>query len=194
MGKSYSEQICFQLCLQDQILSACGCANVFLPPPPSNISAFYCYLFSQKICLQETISSFGNSTGVSICRKACPVECNTIEYEYNSYRSLYPTAYYSKVLYNYALNKNLSISPSDVPSAFAKVSIYYNSMKYVTTVQTAQMQASDLFSNFGGILGLFLGISILTFAELFELLFNFTLLLVKNLLAKKQKTRIEAFK
>ena len=190
MGKSYSQQVCFQLCVQDQIVSTCGCANGFLPPPPSNLSALYCSTSTQTTCLQIMINTFGNTSGVSICQAACPFECSSIDYSYTSYRSLYPTTYYSNILYNYAIGRNFSINASDVPSAFTKVNIFYNSMQYLTTVQTAQMQVADLFSNFGGTLGLFLGMSFLTFAEFFELVFNFILLIIKFILTRKQNTRI----
>jgi hypothetical protein len=48
--------------------------------------------------------------------------------------------------------------------------VYYGNLQYTVIDQIAQMNGFDLISNIGGNLGLFIGISFLSFAELIELL------------------------
>ncbi len=50
-----------------------------------------------------------------------------------------------------------------------KFKVYFKELKYTLMSQQPQMELSNLISNTGGILGLFLGISFLSFIELVEL-------------------------
>lgn len=49
------------------------------------------------------------------------------------------------------------------------VSIYYDELKYTYISETAAIDSASLVSNIGGTLGLFLGMSILSFVEVIEL-------------------------
>lgn len=182
----YSEEFCFQLCTQDQIIKTCGCANVFLPSS-TNSSLFYCSSVVDSTCMKNVINTFGDMNGASYCKSACPFECNSIKYELTSFQSSYPTDYYSEVLKSYLEYTGINITLTEVRKSFTKVNIYYNNMEYVMTEQTPQMQVYDLFSNFGGTLGLFLGMSILTFAELIEIFFNFFVSYAKKYFNRRKK-------
>ena len=49
---------------------------------------------------------------------------------------------------------------------------FYKSLKYTIIEQKQEVELSDLISNIGGVIGVFLGISFLSFVEVFELLFE----------------------
>ena len=51
--------------------------------------------------------------------------------------------------------------------------IFYDSLSYKTIEESAKTGWIDLISNIGGTLGLFLGISLLSFGEILEILFLF---------------------
>ena len=184
-GKNYSQQFCFQLCIQDKIINKCGCALVYYPIF-QNSSTVFCG-FSDYSCMVSILESV---TTINNCQTQCPLECNSIEYKSSISKSKYPSSTYSDVLYNYVQAKGQNVSYSKIPEAFTKLNIYYHQMEYTTTTQVQQMQVADLFSNFGGTLGLFLGMSFLTFAELLEIGFNISFLITKFLISKKQKVRI----
>ena len=48
------------------------------------------------------------------------------------------------------------------------MNVYYESMKYEVTIDSLSVTSEDLLSKFGGTLGLFLGISFLSFIEIVE--------------------------
>ena len=50
------------------------------------------------------------------------------------------------------------------------ISVFYEDLKYTWINQKPKMQFIDLISNIGGSLGLFVGISFISFLELFEIL------------------------
>ena len=186
LRNSYSEEFCFLLCIQDQIIKTCGCADVFLPTF-NNASTLYCFNSLNDVnCMKLYINNFSSSVDLSTCKTACPFECNSTEFRISSYQALYPTSSYIDILYSYSQNQSLNLNYNEVAQAFTKVNIYYHTMQYTTTVQTAQLQLSDLMANIGGNLGLFLGMSFLTFAELLEISFNTFVILVKYFLARKK--------
>ena len=80
---------------------------------------------------------------------------------------IYPNKYYlEQVLTKYALYFRNDIVVN--PHSFAKVNVYYESMKYEVTIDSLSVTSEDLLSKFGGTLGLFLGISFLSFIEIVE--------------------------
>ena len=86
----------------------------------------------------------------------CPEECDSIQYEI--------THSFTKFLTQNEIFKNQQIEN------FVYFTVYYESLQYTVIDQIAQMNVFDLISNIGGNLGLFIGISFLSFAELIELL------------------------
>ena len=86
----------------------------------------------------------------------CPEECDSIQYD--------TSHSFTKFSTQYKLFKMLQIEN------FVYFTVYYESLQYTVIDQIAQMNVFDLISNIGGNLGLFIGISFLSFAELIELL------------------------
>ena len=58
----------------------------------------------------------------------------------------------------------------DVNKHFFGIRIHYNDLKYTFINQEIKIYTFNLISNIGGILGLFLGISFLSFIEILEIL------------------------
>ena len=79
----------------------------------------------------------------------CPEECDSIQYDISHS--------FTKLSTQNAKN-------------FVSFAVYYENLQYTTIDQIAQMNVFDLISSIGGNLGLFIGISFLSFAELIELL------------------------
>ena len=49
--------------------------------------------------------------------------------------------------------------------------VFYKNLNYVLITEKPNMELADLISNIGGILGVFLGVSFLSFIEIIEILF-----------------------
>jgi hypothetical protein len=52
------------------------------------------------------------------------------------------------------------------------IRVYYNDLKYTLFSQEPKTEMFNFISNIGGILGLFLGLSFLSFIEIFEIVFE----------------------
>ena len=55
-----------------------------------------------------------------------------------------------------------------MPKSVLQLTVYYNSLSYVEIEEEPKMSAEDLLGLLGGHLHLFLGMSLLSFVELFE--------------------------
>jgi amiloride-sensitive sodium channel subunit alpha len=184
LGVDYSHEYCFNLCLQTQIINACNCSNTLMPSFRNTTK--YCKDYTTEILCMTDVVKKVNKTFALECEIACPVECDSIEYEVTTYRALYPNYYYTQILSAAAAAKGINISDADIDKAVAKVNIFYKNMEYKTTTQKIQTTTEDLFSNIGGTLGLCIGISILSLVEVFELGFKLVLALIVHLKSRKQ--------
>ena len=139
LGKNYSQDLCFQMCLQNQITQSCQCANSFLLLY-KNLSINYCFALSEINCSVNVIM---NSTLSTICANSCPSECYSVDHQIKTYKTKYPTFSYSDLLYYYLQNKGITINNTDVSKSFAKINVFYSSMQYTITTQVAKMDFSD---------------------------------------------------
>jgi hypothetical protein len=109
----------------------------------------------------------------------CPPECELTSYDTHSSFSTYPNSenyenlikVFPIIVDNYR-NENVSIDQIDYDRLKLSVScayIYFSDLKYVYIEQSPTRLLVDLLSSLGGTLGLFTGISFLSFVEIFEL-------------------------
>jgi len=63
---------------------------------------------------------------------------------------------------------------------FISIRIYYDKASYTRINEIPKIEIVDLIANIGGNLGLFLGVSFLSFAEIFELIFETFLILTQK--------------
>jgi len=88
------------------------------------------------------------------CQQYCPLECDSIDYTF--------------VLRNYSSN-------------LTQLFIYFNQLKYLHKFENPKSEPYNLISNIGGILSLFLGVSLVSVFEAGQLIFQIlTVLLNKN--------------
>ncbi len=93
-------------------------------------------------CFKKQISDFSFEER---CAVYCPLECEM--------------TYYS-------VNKDTHTVPSKLNQT--SLAFYYEDLKYQQIDQIAKTLFSDIISNVGGTLGLFIGVSLLSFIEIFE--------------------------
>jgi hypothetical protein len=96
----------------------------------------------------------------------CPEECDSIQYDISHS--------FAKILTQNELFNNVQIEN------YVFFNVYYGNLQYTVIDQIAQMNVFDLISNIGGNLGLFIGISFLSFAELIELLVEIICIILKK--------------
>ena len=176
-GIEYSQRYCLDLCVQRGTIEKCNCSNVFLPL--FNDSSYICLQVDEQLCLYEFVIYFGsNKNQIDDCNKQCPYECNSIEYDIATTKASYPTRYHKELLFNLTDISTKGVTIDNVQDSLAKVNVFYKSLEYKLVEQKIQMSTENFFSNIGGTLGLYIGISFLSLIELVELLFNIVLSIV----------------
>jgi hypothetical protein len=67
-------------------------------------------------------------------------------------------------------------------------------MEYLSTTEVISLSTEDFFSNIGGTLGLYIGISILSLVEVFELGFILIVAFITNMKPRnKERTVVQLF-
>lgn len=106
--------------------------------------------------------------------RSCPKECDYIKYDTTISSSQYPANGY------YELMNKFNISNSNLYSGMLKdnkfdqstvlaVNVFYISSSYMKISENPSILIYDLLPNIGGTMGLFVGISVLSFVEFFEI-------------------------
>jgi len=138
---------------------------------------------SELDCTRRERENFLNTDIYSKCTPLCPKECDSIDYNIEVMTSKYPTEEYAKVLLNdpkimklYS-DYNKSITINDLRESMVQLSVYYMSFEYTEISQTVKISLIDSVSNFGGLLGLFIGASFLTFGEFIEIIVELLMIL-----------------
>ena len=89
------------------------------------------------------------------------------------------------VSYSFHLTENI------LRNETLKFKAYYKDLNYLLISQEEKMTLVDLIATIGGLFGLFLGASFLSFIEIFELLFEaFYLIFAGFIINRKKKSKI----
>jgi len=193
---SYSQQDCIYQCLQHEIETECDCFNPEFIPLLKEFSCFdsnnHTKTLKNILCYKNvTESFFKNVTGK--CKQMCPLECHRAFYTHASLVS--DSLSRKKVELDYANNTILTktlrdLSLDKLKQSIVKLSIFYDELRYTEIVESERMTLVDLLSGLGGVLGLFLGASLLSFLEIAEIIAE----LLMALFCKNKKSTKVSFK
>lgn len=136
-----------------------------------------CLTFNQVYCDGQAQSSFFSQDVKSICGNECPLECNSITYTTALSVNNFPSEAYAKVASNNVkirerFANRTNITYDELRRNLLSVFVYYDDLVYKSYVETAKMNIADLISNIGGTMGLFLGVSFLSFIELVDVVIH----------------------
>ena len=174
LKRTYTQKDCFYFCSNLYALeeSNCSCnssleqfTKICLRKPQDEWDNI-------KRCIADYLAKFRREYQYEYCYEYCPLECDSISYE------IIP---YSQSLLIDDMEKNVSIvraalyrqnfsSYKELKRHYLAVNIYYKNLKYDLIMQEPKIELFVFISNIGGILGLFLGISFLSFIEILEIL------------------------
>jgi len=175
----YNQQICLDLCFAEDIIRACDCSDI--ESINLNHEVKKCFHKSQVECLNKVFFD-SNKSLEEKCLKSCPLECD--ENWFNTHFS------FSKFLSNSTFDQsNGNITDSPMVSSRIKLNVFYETFSYDVITETPSYSLFLLCSNIGGVLSLFLGLSVLS---LFEIMNSFIeiFFLIKN----TRETKIEFLK
>ena len=184
--KYYTQKDCFEGCLQREINTKCYCsASLFVRindlkdcENPSEIS-----------CAMIAADDFYNQDINTKCSPYCPRECDSITYSLSVSHSFFPNPKFSDFLISHPTiqtkfqlaktltndtklftNDSVYIDKDELKKSLAMININYDDVKYTKVSQIPKMTFEDLLANIGGQLGLFIGISFLSFVEIIDTL------------------------
>ena len=191
-NQTYKYINCYLFCIQKHLGDICNCQLDYLNLIYYNEMRL-CYLNETTReqdgeCFQKSLKMMLNDSITYLKKCDCPFEC-----EYNFFKNTnsfaeFPTRKYLpflmnssliKSLYNYNLNDSLNTFEM-LKKSVARLQINYQEMMQTFITEYPKMQAADLVSSVGGILGLFLGLSFLSFIEIIDFLVQFINILVKS--------------
>jgi hypothetical protein len=171
----YRQKDCFNLCQAKYIIDSCSLKSSLGFTWEIDVN-------ENKTCAGIQKDYFLTTIDINeYCAPFCPMECDSIEYKFEVMFSVFPNLDYAsqlavndKVLPKYPNGSNITLE--DLRASVVAFSIYYPDFKYTVIEQLPKMQLVDAVSNFGGLLGLFVGVSFLSFMELFECLIQIVLI------------------
>ncbi|XP_033743017.1 acid-sensing ion channel 1-like isoform X2 [Pecten maximus] len=135
----YSSMACLTECFQSSLVSRCSCRH------------YYDDNFTQLL------------TTVRRCR-TCPEICTTYTYDWSLSYALFGSNFVNERL----LNASIFPEKSFLSSNYVDLTLFYNSLSEIVVEDLPVKMLNDIVGNLGGHMGLFLGASILSIAELFE--------------------------
>ena len=165
----YSRTNCMSLCEQKQIIDSIGCYDMRLP---RILNAKPCRSKDEYDKINNFLFDYPK------CYLPCPYECETVTFEASTSYAQYPTYNYyvnetlTNLKYYNTLYKDDNISYGEFIKGIGKVFVYYESLKYTEISSDPAWEIMDLIANVGGTLGLFLGVSLLSFVEFVELAYT----------------------
>ena len=163
LNMSYNQQDCFNLCLQRKIIEKCECYDLNYPKL-LNVSP--CLSFERYMCAFKEYVSFKKNKMSKECLRLCPLECESVVYDFSGSSAKYPNEY------GYQVYKDIltGLSYAQVKEGTVAFSISYPKLSYTRISESPKISFIDMLSNLGGTLGLYIGISFLSLIEIVEML------------------------
>ena len=163
---TYSQKKCFDLLAFQQIGKHCDCET--------DLKHIHQNCAQKNIeCLSSVHFRFFDNNNYEILSKQCPFDCSTIDYTTKtSFSDINYYDFFTKINQSLTFKPkygNETISYESLKRTVVDVSIYYEDLSYTLIKQLPKSEPFDLVSNCGGLLGLFIGTSFLSFAELIEM-------------------------
>ena len=195
----YSAHDCILTCQQEYVLERCGCISSLLPHHTPNQTNNFCAqwldtepemnltsFMAQTRCERDALRSYDESGlyGACACYPPCTENAYTSELSlsawplafaqssfFDAYVRSHPHAAELKAHQSLArFNDSTLIERGLIHKNFARVNVYLQSMTVEEYVQLPGYERANLLSDIGGTLGLWIGMSIITWCEVTELL------------------------
>jgi len=168
-NRTYRQIDCFLLCKQISIINTCGCYYTGYDLPLENLTMLRpCLTMEDYNCTQK---EFFRNDLTSCQTNLCPLECNTMKYDYAVSSLIFPSvaAYYYNCEDNPGNAYVCSLSYEEYRIRKIKFTVYYSSLTYTHIAETPTMTITDLLASIGGSLSLIVGLSCFTLFEIGEL-------------------------
>ena len=156
-GSKYTVSGCESDCTDEDEYNQCGCYE-----RASNDTANECTIANVRLCLQKPNLDF------SYCNNRCKKPCRYTKYAYKWSSAFFPNNYGFELL---QLLRRKAETKDTASKRYLQLNVYPETLDTTYISQRPRYEFFDIFSNIGGLMGLCLGISLITFLEVIEFLF-----------------------
>lgn len=178
-GKVYRQKNCYEYYAEKISYEECGC--IFFKDGDKK----FCTTPEEVACSFSIYRNANSPEFISKRKPYCPLECNSVFFKAKTSIGNYPSDVVAKhliktneIFKDVAAKRPLTIA--EVKASTAKVNVYYEHLHYEVLDEIETINITNLFAKIGGMLGLFLGMSCLSFIEVFELLLELVIMIFKN--------------
>ncbi|XP_041079709.1 amiloride-sensitive sodium channel subunit delta-like isoform X1 [Polyodon spathula] len=182
----YTREACKKTCGQMHIINSCGC-GMWEFPVPKGMNVPFCNITNKDInhCVQLFEDKFAHNE----LDCSCPLQCEEEIFELTLSSSQWPSVVYMDKFARQLKSSGgkLAQVTNRIRDNLVKVVINYQQLNYELIEEAPAIRAIDLVSSIGGLVGLWIGVSICTVAEFLELLLNVIIFTVKKRLIRKNK-------
>jgi hypothetical protein len=174
MNWIYTQSECIRLCknLKFTEMNDCDCT---LKSIEEDISSECMTSNKTKISKNCSRQFMANFNPIEKCKQYCPLECESFYYQINTYTRLIDAGNLSIISKDSSFVYQSFKTYANVSKTFYSINVYYEDLKYTLISQKPKIELFGLISNIGGLFSLFLGFSLGSFLELFEILIEFIL-------------------
>ncbi|XP_005176877.1 pickpocket protein 28-like [Musca domestica] len=160
--KVYSQDNCERECLSNFTYSQCGCVRFSMPRFPEmeicGEDKIKCYRKAkEQLRLQQFSEGLKKANGPSMADCNCMPACTSLDYDTEI----------SEGIFDVESTQRAFNVTNLFTGKVSLVEIYFKENQFITSRRSELYGVSDLLANFGGVFGLFMGISILSVVELF---------------------------
>ena len=172
-GYPYTREICNMICRQVLVTRTCGCDSYYIEYQLENFDV--CDQEDNTLnlggCMTQMKANFTFTT--EYCFPRCPLECHKSFFNKAFTQYTYDKNYFNRFLNSFRFKDDVPKGTDLVDylnDNMVEVRINYDTDAYVEISEEPKMTGEELLGQLGGNLHLFLGMSLLSFVELFELL------------------------
>ncbi len=162
----YTLELCYELCFELKFIlkNECNCRSTL------GLVSKECTLIKTDLeCYRSKRDTFYDNSPRKSCSALCPIECDSNDLRITSSSFDYPVEGIVNGGDDHNLYKHFK-AYDKVRENYSEFLVYYSDLQYTEIEELAKVNLSDLISNFGGTLGLFIGMSFLSFVEIFEII------------------------
>uniref|UniRef100_A0A182J6D0 Uncharacterized protein n=1 Tax=Anopheles atroparvus TaxID=41427 RepID=A0A182J6D0_ANOAO len=161
--KVYTQQNCELECSTNYTLQRCGCVKFSMPRDEQTkvcgAGMIQCYNEAEDELLLEDVMYLVDKTKDFRAKCNCLPACTSVQYDAEISQAGFD---WSNLIS--AFRQSLE---DDEGAQFARLSIYFKEAQFITSKRSELYGLTDFLANCGGLLGLFMGVSLLSLAEMF---------------------------
>ncbi|XP_068128932.1 amiloride-sensitive sodium channel subunit beta-like [Hyperolius riggenbachi] len=182
-GTDYSREACKKSCAQTKMIRNCGCRMWEFPAPPgSNVPL--CNISEPSV--NNCVEMYEYKLSHDQLKCHCPLQCEEEIFELTLSSSQWPSSTYLDNFSKYLHSRQDYQDVQTIRDNVVKVVVYYQQLNYELIEEVPSMQLVDLFSSIGGLVGLWIGVSVCTVAEFLELILNLVTFVIGRIPKKEE--------